>query len=608
MISVQKSSPRLANSYDPIPFVIEEVKLKFEAIPQDAADRKDRCWQVVTAQKCGLDVLRAASIFFETFPAKTSVNILCSDGVELKLSLEVFEAFKKDSGTLRGLAEDVGVENLYLNLDSNTLVQVLAILYPDVYKIEVQMDIIARLTIANYLDIPHLIKRYVAELKRTIHCYKAKDYNNAHVLYKLVLASPLRTQPFMKELIETEFAEYFGYFLQLLKEPDCDLDKYTALVFEKPVNDEFLAKISNAKNLTYLRIERGSKLSKWPQGFTNLKTLVLKSFPLNKVTFPNSLRSLTITYIEERLSDLLPISTIQSLRSYPLNLEYLSLSCYCTRIQLEHVPWSLRELVLKGKIFIIDLYMLPPTLFRFEYENPIGIKNDNFQTSLTILNLSYNQTLPMEGKRKINSNDLKILPLIELKFADIDTLGKDILEAIPETVRTLDILDYNLNAERLRRLPPNLESLKAPIQGNYFSSLPRLKKLDLSGSQHVKDEHLMHLRSDLEELTLSSSPGITNKGLANLPKGLMRLALLELKGINNQGIAEIPRKITHLTMSFLAITTACFIFIPREVVVLSIFAVHLDNKNYEHLPQTLEKYYTDNSVNISIPGVKVYVL
>lgn len=614
MISVQKSSPRLATSNDPIATVVDEVKIKFREIPQEASNRKDRCWQVVTAQKCGIDILKAAAIYFETYPFRKSVKILCEDKVELTLSAEVFEAFKKDSGTLRRMTDDLGVENLCLSIDSKILNEILTLLYPDIYKADVKMDIIERMTIANYLDIPHLIKVYVSQLRRKIRCFEASNYQEAHKLYDVVLASPLRTQPFMKDLIQTEFAEYFGYFLQLLgtKTPDPSVNKYVALVFEENVTDDFLFQFAGAANLTFLKINKGTKLTKWPSGFPKLETLDLRSFPLQIVTFPKNLRSLTLSYVEEQLSDLLPISNVKDLRNYPLNLEFLSLSCFCRSIQLVHVPWSLKELVLFGHITIIDLYMLPPTLFRFETESLIGIKKDNFPRTITVLKLSYhNQAPDHSASRSIGADDIKALPLIELKFANISGNGKEILDAIPETVRTLDMLDFMLNEERLKRLPFNLEALKAPIKGDNLKYLPRLRSLDLTGSQGLKDEHLKHLKPDLEELTIEEC-GVTNKGLAILPNGLTKLTLRKLNNITNQGIAEIPRKIKHLNLVFLSITTSCFVFMPRELEILTIFGIMLDKFNYDQLPATLEKYYTCNSIyslNVKkIPGAKVYFI
>lgn len=595
-LSIQKSSPRLATSFDPIPNVEDEVRALFKAIPQDAVDRKDRIWQVVIAQKCGFDVLKAASVAaaqFQAPPPEGEVSIECLDKVVVKIPYDLFEALKKDAGILRNMACEIGIENLVLNVDSTSLNQILAVLYPEYNTAIITLNIVDQISIANYLEIPLLVNRLVKNLRKTIRLFSVSDYSAALKLYQLIRLSPLRTQSFFKDLIQVEFAEYFGYFLSLLTKIEDIKEPFEALTFDEAITNDFLAKLSQFKNLKHLRINRGSKLTTWPAGFSALESLVLLGFPIKNVTYPTQLKSLKVNYGQAHNSDLLPLPAPSDLRGFPEKLETLELSYYCNSIQLAHVPWVLKSLILHGWIYLIDLYMLPPTLQRFETESQVCNKKGDFPTTLQVLNLNYHSNA---YRSSIKISDLKALNLIEL------TINDSLIEQLSSTLRRLSLVD--IDPLKLSKLPPLLESLKAPVNGSYLQYLPNLRKLDLSTAV-IKDDDLRYLRSDLEELIIDRSD-ITDKGISNIPKNLDRLALINLRYITNQGVAEIPRRVTQLTLSFVPINTCCFVYLPRHLEVLVIFGVMLDKNNYEHLPHTLEKFHTDSEEFKNIPGAKVY--
>lgn len=575
-MNIQKTDLRVYPP--PIPSPLDPIAIEFNKIPEQAPDRKERGWQLVVTQKCGLDVIKACVLYVSLFGKRDSVVVQCLAGAQVVVERALFEALKKDSNTLRSLAEDVAEVGIQFHFYRGEFESLIHELYPGHVKAGKSLSLVRKIELANYLDMPILFKRYVQELQDTVRLFDAHDEAKAHELYESLLKSQIRTQPFIKEVIYEEFAEYFGRLIHTKAIPF--VDRYAALTFGTPVHDELIGRLASLQKLKRLTIEQGAHLTRWPTGFESLETLIIKDCGLRDGTFPENLLLLDIDYNRGQMGGLI---------RYPSRLQTLSLRC-ANYVKIE-APTSLRTLVLKGLLYV---HNLPPKLECLKIEGFIP-EDVPFSTSLRTLAVNTLGTSELRAA-------IKGLSLVDLKLAPNARKTPEMLRAIPKTVRKLKTYWSGLTPEEIAQLPPNLESfsLYNSISGLGLTLL-HLQKLTLMYCETLRDEDLKHLSRDLKALSIRHCPNIGNEGMAHLPSDLEKLKLENVR-ISDAGIARIPRKLRELILKTLFLTTACFVHIPRGVEVLGLH-VTLNATNWEYLPKTLRTLYLTESNLYRLPRV-----
>lgn len=184
------------------------IRNQFDLIQKTAPNNEveSKCFDIVTSQKTGIDIVKAGKIFDEVFKKNKIPKFPISFGKET-LYLKGYYKFAliKDSGTFKDCineslegAEDCKETGINLSVISRSdLSAVLNALYDEHRIGDFKIDTIRLLEVANYLKADTLAKKLLKDIENDV---KAPFSNLPH-LCKRINGSPIRHFPPIQKII-----------------------------------------------------------------------------------------------------------------------------------------------------------------------------------------------------------------------------------------------------------------------------------------------------------------------------------------------------------------------------------------------------------------------
>lgn len=578
MDPVQPSLPVIPMR-SPAPSFESKIKSQIEKIKNDYPnDAKERSYKLISELKSGTEYLKASKIVKEFFPSSGSatVRIICQDYQVAEMSIEQFEALKRDSNTLSNLTSEMEVDTdsfgnnaIIIPAQKTTFDQLIQSLYPSDPEIKPSFDIdVVRL--ANYLDCHDFLQEQISSIREEIKQAQSEDLDKVLTLYAKLnqLESSLT-----EEVVNRELAEYFGKVLARARtgERQNILDKYlkakvSALSFDNDnIDDNFLSDIGTINSLKYLKLQRCNKIT--DVGLLNLGNLRpthltlalcnnitdqalvhIKNFPLKSLNLAGSHKItdagiahissiVTLTHLDLSLCSQITDLGLSHLSPLIL-LEYLKLES-CDKVSdkgLEH---------LRNFIFLADLDLSSCNRITDE-----GMASLSIFERLAYLRINRCRLITDKGLAFISSLPLKYLGISDCKITDAGCLYISKMDKLSclNLTRCEQITDdgiYHIrNLKKLTELAlfSCVQITDAAIE--FISDLNSLTWLGLQNSNKLTDVSFIYLKklTSLNHLLILGCSELTGSGYSQLGEivTLKKLDLSESK-ISDEALKSLSK-------------------------------------------------------------------
>lgn len=489
------------------------IRNQFDLIQKTAPSNEveSKCFDIVTSQKTGIDIVKAGKIFDEVFKKNKIPKFPISFGKET-LYLKGYYKFAliKDSGTFKDCiseslegsedSKEIGI-NLTV-ISRSDLSAVLNALYDETRICDFKIDTIRLLEVANYLKTDTLAQRLLHELKKCI-----LPFSSLLHLCKRINSSPIRHFSPIQRIIR-RFGRRFGEEILrgMSKESrEAIIDKLaqaqiTSLKIKiKPstpisftLTRAFISDLNRITSLTELFLPNKVYASDAPLLTFSTKIVSLQlNFQsiIGHVTLPSSL-----TYLKGHNID-------ESLVLSPLT-RLIKLSCKsCNRVDLTKLT-ALASLSLSFPNYH-DVYLIPRHVTKLSYSNCM--------LNTTILGVLHPSVKKLKLKKfRGNLNDGTKLLGTELSDLTIggnnpifnapNYLTNEAIMNLPRSLTRLVILQNSTTNDAYKNLPLlkhlELDVARTKITKEVTPYLPRTLKYLYIANGIFPDEALKHLPQD----------------------------------------------------------------------------------------------------------------
>lgn len=187
------------------------------------------------------------------------------------------------------------------------------------------------------------------------------------------------------------------------------------------------------------------------------------------------------------------------------------------------------------------------------------------------------RSLDVRGASALTDAGLRSLPgrlekLVVSGCAALTDGGVEAMAARLPGLKRLNLSWTRITGACLRHLPRDLEELDfrdcVRFKGTHLQALPpSLRKLDISGCE-IKDGHLDRLPDsleNLEDLELGSNTELTSSGVAKIPRGVKRLSLDACLGLADDSIRHLPPTLEVVRLSNVPLTQDCIADLPATL-------------------------------------------